>query len=141
MISTHPDFRRAWLCEALWALLTLGGGRIRSCNFGRKRKVGIGHGHRYGCQQRRRTSLELEIMRSHTSLRAPRARYNANRSPASRTTSYDLNPVRFVGPESPETENIGRLDTHTTPTSSTPQSQSHLTHSETERSGVSEFHN
>jgi hypothetical protein len=53
---------------------------------------------------------------------------------------YDLNRARFVGLEA---EKTGRLDAHTVPmlVSSTPQSQSHLTRSETERSGVFPSHN
>jgi hypothetical protein len=60
-----------------------------------------------------------------STLRAPRAQYIADR--IRRTTLYDLNRARFVGLE---TEKAGRLDTHTTAsysTSSTLQSQSHLT--------------
>jgi hypothetical protein len=55
--------RRTFVRGALWASLTQGG-RSRSCNLDPRRKVGIGHGHSYGCQQRRCASLELERMHS-----------------------------------------------------------------------------
>jgi hypothetical protein len=53
--------------------------------------------------------LSIDIL-SYSKLRE---QYNTNRiCRSSRTTSYDLNRARFVGPE---TEKTGRLDTHTVP--------------------------
>ena len=58
--------QRAWLRGALWASLALGGGRNWSFGFDPKRKVRFGLCRGYGCQWRRRTSLELERVQSLT---------------------------------------------------------------------------
>jgi hypothetical protein len=60
------DVQRVWLRGALWAPLTLGGGRSWPYGFDPKRKIRVGRGRGHGCQWRRCTSLELERMQSPT---------------------------------------------------------------------------
>jgi len=84
--ARSPDIQRVWLCGALWASLTLGGGRSRSCNFDPKRRVGIGRGRSYGAVMHfpgaGKNVLSYACMRntSFVSLRAPRSEMSAERS-------------------------------------------------------------
>jgi hypothetical protein len=62
--------------------------------------------------------LALQVSASHYSrstLRAPRAQYNANRIHRTSALAYDLNRARFVRPETEKNWKTG-YDTHTTAT-------------------------